>query len=87
MVFMGAAADDRFPFNPGEIADLSCALYVGNHKVALGEGYLQIGSERFDLLGIQADAAEGENLVLEDGGRLQAALALVVIAALERDRG
>jgi hypothetical protein len=66
--------------------DASAALAVGDDAVAVREGFLQVGSISFRIAEVREHALRGANLPLTGGRLLQAALALLVVAAEDRAR-
>jgi hypothetical protein len=45
---------------------------------------LEIGDRKFSIADVQDLASRGENLLLQHGGRMQAAMALLLVAAEQR---
>ena len=65
--------------------DLSHLLFVGNDPVLqLGE-CIQVGAVKFRISEVREYALRGANIPLPGGRLLQAAMALLVVAASERD--
>lgn len=67
--------------------DPASFIIVGGDAVhRTQDRYIQVGAVAFHLDEIADHALRGANLPLPNGGRLQAAMAMLVIAASERDR-
>lgn len=66
-------------------ADLSRILFVGNDAVMERGDYIQVGGVAFRINEVREYALRGANLPLAGGRLLQAAMALLVVAAAERD--
>jgi hypothetical protein len=67
-------------------ADLSRMLFVDDDPVLLRDGQIQIGNAAFPLYEVRDYAIRGDNLPLPGGAIIQAAMALLVVAADDRDR-
>jgi len=66
-------------------ADLSQLLIIGNDAVLQRGDYIQVGKVTFRTSEVRDYALQGANLPLPDGSLLQAAMALLVVAAAGRD--
>ena len=67
--------------------DLEHFLIVGTDVVRQRDAYIQVGSIAFRINEVREYALRGANLPLAGGRLLQAAMALLVVAAGERDAG
>lgn len=65
--------------------DLSELLIIGNEAVFEHGDYIQVGKLAFRTSEVREYALRGANLPLPDGNLIQAALALLVVAAAGRD--
>jgi hypothetical protein len=66
--------------------EASQALAVGDEAVYVRDGFLQVGPSSFRIAEVREHALRGANLPLSGGRLLQAALALLVVAAEDRAR-
>jgi hypothetical protein len=77
----GAALSTESPM------DLSSFIVVGGDPVLLRDDFIHIGDHAFRVDDVRENANKGGNLTFRDGRRLQAAIALLVVAAAERSAG
>jgi hypothetical protein len=67
-------------------ADASRMLFVGEDALDVRQGLIELGGQELPWAEVRDRARRGGAICLPGGGRLPAALVLLVVAAFERER-